>query len=114
MIVVAYYESPRDVVAFEEDAVLDLFGIEKIDDDNKKPEMTVSDFCIYDARHRNEMITLDTLNKPDGKDRHFRGVGKVRPPDEYGEDEDTEEGEYTSLDTIRRFYYDWNKSDWWK
>ncbi|KAF5345203.1 hypothetical protein D9758_009650 [Tetrapyrgos nigripes] len=111
---VFFYEPRQDLEVWTEEEVLDLFGVD-FDEDNK-PEMVISDFSIYDARRRNELISLDTLARPDGKERNFQAVGKVRVIQEYEDDdgENNEEGVYVILKTIMFFEYDWNEANWWR
>lgn len=58
-----------------------------------KPVRVLTDFTVFDPKHRNEMVTLDILETPDMVDRELVVVGYAKPhfDDRNSEDEGQED-----------------------
>ncbi|KNZ81672.1 DNA (cytosine-5)-methyltransferase 1 [Termitomyces sp. J132] len=107
-------ESP-DLVIIGEDPFAD-----EDDDPNAKPVRVLSDFAIYDPKHRNEMVLLSSIEEDDGVDRQFEAEGIVSPyyqndEDEGQEDdddiEDNSELKMVKLGAILRYTFDYTETD---
>ncbi len=86
----------------------------------QKPIRMLTEFTIFDSRHRNEFIVLSKIEEEDGVDRRFEVAGWVVP---YYVDEDDlvgEDGEeggagdevepvYMRLGPVLRYSIDWTK-----
>ncbi|KAF8633579.1 hypothetical protein AX15_001372 [Amanita polypyramis BW_CC] len=78
-------------------------------EEDEKPIRVLTDFSIFDPCHRNEMVSLASIEEADGIDRHFEGAGWVTAyfvnPDVGQEDwEDEDEGKvYVRLGAILRY-----------
>lgn len=113
---VSYYVSePKKWV--EETADLVIPG-EILDDleVEERPIRVITDYVIFDPLHRNEMVSLSSIEEDDGVDRHFEGVGWVSPhfldEDEGQEDEEDEEDRvYVKLGAILRYTVDYTKEN---
>ncbi|THV06517.1 S-adenosyl-L-methionine-dependent methyltransferase [Dendrothele bispora CBS 962.96] len=107
---VAFFAPSTNEEPMSEIAMLDHFSedIHNPDDhDSKKPIFILSDFSIYDTRHRRELIDLGLLGESDGSDRSFEGVGLARPMYEYDDEEgDLDTGQYVELGAIFRYDFD--------
>ncbi|PFH48401.1 hypothetical protein AMATHDRAFT_5836 [Amanita thiersii Skay4041] len=83
-------------------------------EDGEKPIRFLTDFSIFDPKHRNEMISLAALEEDDGVDRHFEGAGWVAPQfvieDVAQEDWQDTEPVYLRLGAILRFSLDYKLS----
>lgn len=72
----------------------------------------LTDFSVFDSRHRNEMVTLSAIEEDDGVDRKFEGAGIVLPyaineEDEGQEDELENRPQYVRLGHILRYSVDY-------
>ncbi|KAM6498781.1 hypothetical protein JOM56_006729 [Amanita muscaria] len=113
---VSYYVSePKKWV--EETADLVIPG-EILDDleVEERPIRVITDYVIFDPLHRNEMVSLSSIEEDDGVDRHFEGVGWVSPhfldEDEGQEDEeDDEDRVYVKLGAVLRYTVDYTKEN---
>ncbi|KAF9011170.1 hypothetical protein BDQ17DRAFT_1233710 [Cyathus striatus] len=99
-----------------EDAELVLPGEDPEDGEkDDKPVRVLTDFVIYDPKHRNEMVSLSSLEEDDGVDRQFEGVGFVYPFVQNDEDEGQEEDDDTpiliKLSAIMRYTMDYSNED---
>jgi DNA (cytosine-5)-methyltransferase 1 len=74
-----------------------------------KPLRILSDFCIFDPRHNNEVVILSSMEEADGADRQFEGAGSAIPLLENEEDEGQEDdiidnqAVYVALESIWHF-----------
>ncbi|RDB29208.1 DNA (cytosine-5)-methyltransferase 3 [Hypsizygus marmoreus] len=85
--------------------------------DDDKPVRVLTEFTFFDPKHRNEMVSLSSIEEDDGVDRQFEGAGRVSPyaiieedeGQEDGLDDDTEGGVYVRLSAVLRFMIDYSK-----
>ena len=83
-------------------------------DEGEKPIRLLSDFSIFDPKHRNEFVSLAAIEDDDGVDRQFEGVGMVMPyfvsEEDEGQDEETEiDPQYVRLGAILRYTVDYTQ-----
>ncbi|KAF8167566.1 hypothetical protein B0H34DRAFT_792278 [Crassisporium funariophilum] len=111
---VAYYQKhgPRPLI---ESSNLVIPGEDpEQEDDEEKPVRVLSDFTIFDPKHRNELVSLASIEEDDGVDRQFEGVGNVlayfgRDEDEGQEDEMDHEPQNVHLGAILRYTLDYTQ-----
>jgi len=89
---------------------------EDVDDD--KPVRLLTDFCIFDPKHRMELISLGELEKDDSAlDREIEGAGDVSPllsnDEDAGQEDDLddEQIERIRLTAIMRYTFDYTQGD---
>jgi hypothetical protein len=116
--VVAYYE-PRDDELFESaDLIIAGEDLDDVGSDSgadqvqEKPVRVLTDFSIFDPKHRNEMMSLSAIEQEDSLDRQFEGAGLVAPYLINEEDEGQEDGldaelQYVRLGAILRYTLDY-------
>ncbi|KAG6836078.1 hypothetical protein H0H93_011621 [Arthromyces matolae] len=88
-----------------ESANLEVVGedpFEHDDDPTAKPVRVLSDFVIYDPKHRNEMILLSSIEEEDGVAREFEAEGLVSPYYQNDEDEGQEDDDASDSGNIAR------------
>lgn len=83
-------------------------------DEGEKPIRLLSNFSIFDPKHRNEFVSLASIEDDDGVDRQFEGAGMVMPyfvnEEDEGQDEETEtEPQYVRLGAILRYTVDYTQ-----
>lgn len=112
-----YYEVPTELddVPTDETADLILVGeeLDDSDDNDLRPIRTLTNFCIFDPKHGDELVSLAAMEEADGLDRHFSGAGFVGRcldgEDKNDEDEGQEDEEpavYVHLSSILRVSFD--------
>jgi DNA (cytosine-5)-methyltransferase 1 len=106
------YESPDLVITGEDPDVVDDGSDSGVDRLQDKPIRVLTDFSIFDPKHRNEMVSLVAIEQDDGLDRQFEGAGFVAPYLINEEDEGQEDGlegelQYVRLGAILRFTLDY-------
>lgn len=110
-----YYQKRREELI--EDSELVITGEDPEDglDDGEKPIRLLSEFSIFDPKHRNELVSLAAIEEDDGLDRQFEGAGMVVPyfisdEDEGQNEEETEiEPRYVRLSVILRYTVDYTQ-----
>lgn len=106
-----YYQKRREELI--ENAELIITGEDPEDglDDGEKPIRLLSDFSIFDPKHRNEFVSLAAIEEDDGVDRQFEGAGLVMPyfvSEDEGQDEEAEtDPQYVRLGVILRYTIDY-------
>jgi hypothetical protein len=113
-IIVEYYQRrPEELV---EDAELVIAGEDPEDGlaEGEKPIRLLSDFSIFDPKHRNEFMSLAAIEEDDGVDRQFECAGMVMPyfvsEEDEGQDEETEiDPQYVRLGAILRYTIDYTQ-----
>lgn len=106
------YESPDLVITGEDADNLELESESGADRLHDKPIRVLTDFSIFDPKHRNEMVSLAAIEHDDGLDRQFEGAGFVAPYLINEEDEGQEDGlegelQYVRLSAILRYTLDY-------
>ena len=109
-----YYQKRREELI--ENAQLIITGEDPEDglDEGEKPIRLLSDFSIFDPKHRNEFVSLAAIEEDDGADRQIEGAGLVMPyfvnEEDEGQDEETEiDPQYVRLGGILRYSVDYAK-----
>jgi DNA (cytosine-5)-methyltransferase 1 len=109
---VEYYQRRREELI--ENAELVITGEDPEDEleDGEKPIRLLSNFSIFDPKHRNEFLSLAAIEEDDGVDRQFEGAGMVMPyfvsEEDEGQDEETEiDPQYVRLGSILRYSVDY-------
>jgi DNA (cytosine-5)-methyltransferase 1 len=112
MIIVEYYQKRREELI--ESAELVITGEDPEDglDEGEKPIRLLSNFSIFDPKHRNEFVSLAAIEEDDGVDRQFEGAGLVVPyfvsEEDEGQDEEEEiNPQYVRLGAILRYTIDY-------
>ena len=107
-----YYQKRREELI--ESAELIITGEDPEDglDEGEKPIRLLSDFSVFDPKHRNEFVSLAAIEEDDGVDRQFEGAGLVMPyfvsEEDEGQDEETGiDPQYVRLSTIIRYATDY-------
>lgn len=82
--------------------------------ENEKPVRALMSFSIFDPNHRNEMVSLATMDEDDGIDRKLEAAGYVIPSFINEEDEGQEDGldnepQYVRLGSILGYSFDVTK-----
>lgn len=95
-----------------EDSELVITGEDPEDGLDEKPIRLLSDFSIFDPKHRNEFVSLAAIEEDDGEDRQFEAAGMVMPyfvsEEDEGQDEETEiEPQYVRLSAVLRYTVDY-------
>lgn len=87
----------------------------------EKPIRLITEFTIFDSRHRNEYVVLSKIEEEDGVDRKFEVAGWVVPfyvdedelvggdGDEGGGGDDEVEPIYMRIGPVLRYTIDWTK-----
>uniref|UniRef100_A0A0W0FBK8 DNA (cytosine-5-)-methyltransferase n=1 Tax=Moniliophthora roreri TaxID=221103 RepID=A0A0W0FBK8_MONRR len=110
-----YYRSPRNIEVIEESR--NLFDNEDPEDEDK-PVRLLSNFSVFDIRHRNEFISLSLLEDDDTIDREIQAAGYATEQSvEHAEEDEGQaedfgpgsDGLFVKLTTIRGFYIDYKK-----
>lgn len=82
-------------------------------DSDEKPIRELHGFCIFDPKHRNELVTLEALEQDDGLDRQFEAAGHVNPyflsDEDEGQEDDSDETKFVHLSAILRFTVDYTQ-----
>lgn len=78
-----------------------IAGEDDQDDDQTKPVRNLWDFTIFDPSHRNQLITLQSLERPDGEDCIFKAFGNVTVFVENEEDEGQEDDLSNAPDVVQ-------------
>lgn len=87
------------------------------DSSEDKPIRLLSNFCIFDPKHKNQIISLEELEKDDSDfDREVEAVGDVRSyvlnDEDAGQEDDlVDEFARARLTAIMRFTIDYTKED---
>jgi DNA (cytosine-5)-methyltransferase 1 len=109
MIIVEYYQKHREELIESDELVITGEDPEDGLDEGEKPIRLLSDFSIFDPKHRNEFVSLAAIEEDDGVDRQFEGAGLVVPY--FVSEEDDEETEinpqYVRLGAILRYTIDY-------
>ena len=113
-----YSESPDEIPEAVASGFLEDDLEEKSDEnDDSKPVRFLTNFVIFDPRHKNELVSLHEMEAPESTiDREFEASGAVRPVLDLDEDEgqeddgDTEQGvARIRLSAILRFWTDYTQ-----
>jgi len=122
---VSYYTPKADEIFEDKDLVITGedrdTGYDSDDDGDEpdeedKPIRVLSDFSIFDPKHRMEMVSLSAMEEDDGVDRQFEGAGLVtayslNDEDEGQEDDIDSEPQYIRLGAILRYTIDYGQED---
>lgn len=107
-----YYQKRREELIENNELIITGEDPENGLDEGEKPIRLLSDFSIFDPKHRNEFLSLDAIEDDDGVDRQFEGAGMVMPyfvsEEDEGQDDETEvEPQYVRLGAILRYTVDY-------
>ncbi|TFK42046.1 S-adenosyl-L-methionine-dependent methyltransferase [Crucibulum laeve] len=107
---VAYYKPRPGAIRETKDVVIP--GEDPDEDGEDKPVRMLTDFSIFDPKHRNEMLSLAAMEEEDAIDRQFEGAGLVVPfflsEEDEGQEEELQEV-YVHLGAILRSTVDYTK-----
>lgn len=89
------------------------------EEDDSKPVRLLTNFAIFDPRHKCELVSLGEIEKSNMLDREFEGAGDVKPFSENDEDEGQDEdlmdgedaGQRIRLSAILRYWTDYTQDD---
>ncbi|KAJ4485596.1 S-adenosyl-L-methionine-dependent methyltransferase [Lentinula aciculospora] len=117
--IACYFQFPSDVGYLNESASMRIAG-EDHDDEPGDPTKRIRNlwkFTIFDPLHRNQLISLSSLEQPDGRDCKFDAFGEVTAFVENNEDEGQEADlsgphtiQFLHLSSIRSVALDYTKS----
>lgn len=89
-----------DIYEYDGDDAPDNFN----NTDNEKPIRELYNFYIFDPKHRNELVSLESLEIDDGVDRSFEAVGRVKAHFLNVEDDGQEDGLEEEPETVEGNY----------
>ncbi|KAJ3915519.1 hypothetical protein F5877DRAFT_81752 [Lentinula edodes] len=96
-----YFRLPSDVDFLHESASMRIAGEDDDQpDDAPKRIRNLWKFTIFDPLHKNQLISLSSLEQPDGRDSKFEAYGNVTAFVESEEDEG-QEADLSSPDTVQ-------------
>ncbi|KAK7465308.1 hypothetical protein VKT23_005287 [Stygiomarasmius scandens] len=108
---VAFFRATTEEDPISESAMLDYFEVER--ESSSKPHFTLSDFSIFDASRRQEMVPPLVLR--DGC--RLEGVGFALPDQVYeneedaGQEDDLDTGQYIKLGRILQSHFDFEEEE---
>ncbi|KAF8913180.1 S-adenosyl-L-methionine-dependent methyltransferase [Gymnopilus junonius] len=109
----AYYKRRKNEIIEDENLVIEGEDPDPEDGDDEKPIRELHGFCIFDPKHRNELVTLEELEQDDGLDREFEAAGIVSPyflsDEDEGQEDESEENQFVHLSAILRFTVDYTQ-----